>query len=221
MQLEILKHYQCVDDILVFDDCSSEAARLKELADTYSSDFAQTMERQGHHPGDVCAFITGLLWAKEKNLDYLVKISRRFIILDDWMTELLKILIKEKTETTVSFPLHTRRRGQKVRCISTCWIALHVDSWCDNMLDDIRHVYNTAYDGHIEKRFMHMSRMLDTKMGKKRALPYYLFDVYKEKQKESLWKLNANPKLYFEISTQLGLSYCESDFTNNLGYWYS
>lgn len=78
--------------ILISDDCTPQGEgleRLQGLPDKWDGVQLRSTERNmGHARGDVITFRTGLLWAVEKGLDYLVKFSQRFILTtSNWLSD--------------------------------------------------------------------------------------------------------------------------------------
>ena len=128
LQLYFLKIINKIDYILIHDDCSPEQNKLKELAEQYNVDFYSTSERLWHQTnvgslGDHHAFFYGLQWAKSKNIDILVKLSRRLIPCFEWKNSLINLAIQTDASTFGSYcttdPFNLRTEG----------IALNVDIW--------------------------------------------------------------------------------------------
>lgn len=210
MQLEILKNVQGFKDILVHDDCSADHQRLSDLVKEYSVDYSHTIIRQGHVIGDLGAFMAGLSWAKSKGLDYLVKISRRMLILEDWVTDLLKLLYEKQNEITVSFPI----RPGRPKKLATNWIVFHVDTWLKYgfpQFEELVRSYSTYWFGsQVEWWVTRMAGILDRRMGIRRRYPYHDFDIMSKPY--TMWKTKHTPTTYFDVSQKLGLDYSLEDF---------
>jgi hypothetical protein len=74
-------HYTCGDvPILVADDASECRGQLNALVPRYPSvAFWPNSERIGHRGGDLAVFWKGVQWAQQNNLQYIAKLSQRFI----------------------------------------------------------------------------------------------------------------------------------------------
>ena len=106
LQLHYLKNVNGFTKILVHDDCSEQQEELKALCKSYNVDFYSPARQQFIFDGigsvgDLHAFYQGLIWAKQNNVELLVKISRRLIPCYEWKTNLIN-LIKESDATAYS-----------------------------------------------------------------------------------------------------------------------
>ena len=128
LQLHFLKNINHIDNILIHDDCSPYQKQLKNLAKQYNVDFYSTPKRMWHKScvgsiGDTNCFYQGLVWAKQKNIDVLIKLSRRLIPCYNWKNNLLKLMNESDANTFGSFctkdPFNLRTEG----------IALNVNTW--------------------------------------------------------------------------------------------
>ena len=119
LHLEISKRLY-PEKILVVDDDSSESETIQNLCEEYTADFLPKIGLKSnfndgvhkvcinckqekltindicqqcnrHFLGDIGLTASGLRWAKNNNIELLVKFSRRFIPLYDWRQELLRI----------------------------------------------------------------------------------------------------------------------------------
>ena len=107
---------------LVHDDCSGDVL-LPKLCKKYGCDFYSTDHRHGHVHGDLLVYRNGLLWAEKNNIQYLIKMSRRFIPLIDWIPGFVK-LIKETQHITFSNVCVASGWGFRTDCI-----GLKVSAW--------------------------------------------------------------------------------------------
>ena len=209
MQLELLKHMQCLDDIMVHDDCSPEGETLRGLADAYGADYATPLTRQQHCTGDLSAFLVGLLWAKHNKLDYVVKISRRCITLEDWVSDVMGLLLTNPREHTIGHPI-----GKSKRKMTTYWIVMHVDTWLEHgfgqiedlMVNYAEHWVGTQIEWWIEK----IAKSVDVSMGVHRSRPFTYYDILRNPS--TMWKIKYGPEHYGKISKKLGLPYTSKDF---------
>jgi hypothetical protein len=104
LQLEALRKYNPLIPVLVHDDCSSRFKELMKLSSRYDTDLHYSTIKAGNSDlGDLCVFVQGLLWAKKKGLDILVKISRRWVTIKPWVDKLKAIAYTTQFPTYSSF----------------------------------------------------------------------------------------------------------------------
>ena len=123
-----LKNINGIDKILIHDDCSPEKDDLKRLCDENKIDFYSTNENMFHKRyvgsiGDQNCFFEGLKWAKENNLDILIKFSRRLIPCYRWIDDFKKLVIDSDGITFSSYC------EQDKFPIRTECIAMNVNAW--------------------------------------------------------------------------------------------
>lgn len=123
LQLELRRRYWPHVPLLIHDDCSPEADALRQACEQYGATFYSTPSRVGVSVGDMSCFIEGLDWAHEKGFDFLVKLSRRFVICHDWMPYLERLAYNTQA-ATLTDPCSEKGIG----CRSEC-VAFHVESW--------------------------------------------------------------------------------------------
>lgn len=111
---------------LVHDDCSSKRNQLEELCEQYGCDFISTEMRLQPTMGDLSAIVKGLEWAKTKEIDILAKMSRRFIPLVDWVSD-LKLLAYDSGHHTFSNLTRTFDFGFRTECI-----GMRLRDWLQN-----------------------------------------------------------------------------------------
>ena len=131
LQLHYLINVNKIKHVLIHDDCSDKQAELKELAKKYNVDFYSTDKRMYYRScvgsiGDTNAFFIGLEWAKSKNLDILVKLSRRLIPCYNWKHDLITL---EKNSDANTFSSFCTKDPFNLR---TECVGLHVKSWSNN-----------------------------------------------------------------------------------------
>ena len=123
LQLEAWRR-NCRDvRVLVHDDCSPQRRALKLLCDEYGVEFQSTPSRCGHVVGDLSVFLCGLQWAAKRNVEILVKLSRRFIPLVPWQRELSRLAYESQYATYSGLCRH-HGYGFRTECM-----AMHVPSW--------------------------------------------------------------------------------------------
>ena len=89
-------------------DGSPMGGQLAELCRQYGVDFVGASERKAQFLGDLSAYHAGILWAQKRGLDYLLKLSRRWVWTLDW-TESFGALLMQSDADTVSH--HCRANG--------------------------------------------------------------------------------------------------------------
>jgi len=109
--------------VLVHDDASPHAPQLQHLCARYGAAFSCNPQRLRHSVGDVSAFVQGLEWASNQDLELLVKMSRRFVPLANWVPGLQQLA---RTSQYATYSHHCTGTGFGFR---TECIGLHVPSW--------------------------------------------------------------------------------------------
>lgn len=90
LQLESARRFAADRPILIHDDCSADA-ELSRLAHQYGAELQSTPHRLGHCRGDVAAYSAGIRWGETYGLDYIIKISRRFVLIRPWLPQFNEI----------------------------------------------------------------------------------------------------------------------------------
>ena len=96
LQLYYLIIVNKIRNVLIYDDCSPQQNELKLLAQKYNVDFYST-QKPMFCQEDIGSlreqniFFQGLLWAKQKGIDILVKLSCSLIPCDNWVDNLIKL----------------------------------------------------------------------------------------------------------------------------------
>ena len=91
LQLESLRRFHPGTPCLVVDDGSPQRAELEKLCEEYGAEFIGREKRMGHIAGDLDVFLRGIEWAKAREIELLVKLSRRFIPSGPWIDELREL----------------------------------------------------------------------------------------------------------------------------------
>lgn len=131
LQLHSLININGIKHILIHDDGSNEQVQLIKLINQYNSnghkvDFYSTGTNMWHKSsvgsiGDQNCFLVGLQWAKSKNLQVLVKFSRRLIPLYNWVQPFKQLILQSDGITFSSycykdlFPIRTQLMGMNVK----------------------------------------------------------------------------------------------------------
>jgi hypothetical protein len=117
LQLEARRRFYPEIPLLVHDDSSPVAAELGRLCNEYGAAFQTNKAREPHHLGDLTAFLGGLRWADQRKLDLLVKISRRWLFLTDWVGGLRKLALESQYATFSNYTT-TYGFGFRTECIA-------------------------------------------------------------------------------------------------------
>jgi len=143
LSLEALRRYEPDIAVLVHDDCSPDADRLREVAASFGADFVTTESQRVATVGDLSGFAEGLRWGQSKRLDIVVKCSRRFILAKPW-SQGLRELMHNTGYATACGPCAHFGFGYRSELV-----AMHVGSWIDSgamarMAQAVRE--NASYD---------------------------------------------------------------------------
>ena len=128
LQLEAWRRLYPHAALLVHDDASPHAERLAELCAGYGAEFERNTERCPPCKGDLTAFVGGLHWARERGLDVLLKLSRRFVPLTDWTVSLAELALASHYATYCAWTT-TFNFGFRSECVGLAvaeWFRLHL-----------------------------------------------------------------------------------------------
>ena len=221
--LHWLKKENGIDDILIHDDHSPDAMNIKRLADEYGVDFFSTPEKMPYIKnvstlGDASCIYEGLKWAKRKNLDILVKFSRRLIPCFRWIDNFKKLVLQSDGITFSSrcvadhFPMRTEAFG------------MNVNAWSnDFILENLEFYISSKIPMHAEFWFSEMAKMLDHQNFSRK---YYVYTMQHYKSYDAsgyvdwrdvlgtnrynkdnrnqnvLWHMYSTPEDYWKASEQ-------------------
>ena len=129
--VELQLHYLCRINhlpVLVHDDASPKQEEVKAVVEKFKTEghdveFASTDKRAGHKPGDLYAFAAGLEWAKKRGLDLLYKVSHRWLIRREWVTDALELA---KETDGLTFSSYTTNFNKGFR---TEFQGMNVNAW--------------------------------------------------------------------------------------------
>jgi hypothetical protein len=125
LQLEARRRLYPHVPLLVHDDGSPKRDDLQRLCAEYGCEFECNDSRRPCNVGDVSCLLGGLLWAQRNGFDIIVKMSRRFIPLRDWTTELQELALASQYPTYSSF-CKTYGLGFRSECVGMAvneWVA--------------------------------------------------------------------------------------------------
>ncbi len=123
LQLEARRRYYPGVPLLVHGNGPRGEGELADLCRAYGCDFERTDERSHGSVGDLTAFLGGLLWARYRGLDVLVKVSSRWVFLGEWADGLADLALASQYAT---FGSHTSSYGYGFR---TECLGLAVAAW--------------------------------------------------------------------------------------------
>lgn len=138
LAMEVMNRNKVKIPILIHDDASGNEG-LPQVCKDYRIEFMSTPRTFGHYAGDVKALSNGLLWASSRNLDILVKMSRRFIPLFDW-TKSLRETINKTPHSTYGNRCEHFRFPLRTECV-----AYTVLDWIKH-LEDLQKVITKNQD---------------------------------------------------------------------------
>jgi len=200
------RHYADVPTLVV-DDGSEQADELAALCKRYEIDFQTNEVNMNHTRGDLSALCKGLIWASERGLDVLVKMSRRFIPRQDWRPG-LRTLITETQHATYA-GVFDSTYGFRSECI-----AYHVARW----IAKVKQLEQLAVDSDwlwVEDVLHRVAvEILPWGTGEQDGFALWDFPGLGKwvKSDTHLWHDTANPGDYAALSRQYNLSYTDADF---------
>lgn len=208
---------------LVHDDASPRSADLQSLCTRHGVDFETTSSRLGHPMGDLCGHVGGLRWAQERGIDLLVKMSRRFIPLTNWVTALTELAQASQYPTYSNVCRHF---GMPIR--SEC-MAMAVGEWSSpDVAGEITQLMLRNTGRFMPETFIaHLAWKLDArKCNTARAWSegrfnygYALWDFVcpsrVEKCRSHLWYSANGPEDYAGLARTLGLPLGIEAFAKN------
>lgn len=216
--------------LLVHDDGSALREELSAMCLRYDADFVASEHRHPHFVGDLAAFVAGFDWARQNNFDLLVKFSRRFIPLFDWVRELQELAFITQYATYSSRCVHYDF-GFRTECI-----AMHVQSWfTSGAVDKIREQVLSNESAFVEKfihdlaREVHKGNCEQNRQFEKFGDKPYSVAAYGDwmlsgisrhlPRPNVLWHDYADPEIYAEHARAYGLEYTAQVFADpNQGY---
>jgi hypothetical protein len=220
--LEVAKAHFPVP-ILIHDDCSDKQCELKRLTGQYGCDFSSNNERYGHGSGDIAVFAEGLAWAKNKGLDILVKMSRRFIPLFDWRPSLIQTALKSQH---ITYTNHCEYFKFDFR--SEC-VGMYVPEW-SKYIEDLRTLATIPVE--VEKDMMEFvsefpkptcvvnETYLRANYENKYCQQYGVWDTIGSNRMkinpQIIWHDHCQPASYLNKARVYGLKYDIKDFTYDI-----
>ena len=128
LQLYYLTKVNNIQDVVIIDDCSPQKNDLINLAKYYNVDFISTtthlpyIKNVGSN-GDTAGILFSLQWAAKKNLDVVVKLSRRLVPCYKWIDNFKQLVLDSNALTFSSYCV-----GDKFNFRTECF-GMNVKAW--------------------------------------------------------------------------------------------
>jgi len=210
LQIKIIRKV-CGDiPILISDDCSdgcslypdehSDYNRLKELTNKYYGvSFWPNAVRSGHCAGDLTVFVKGLTWAKQHNLEYLVKISRRFLCeVPYWIQYWTHRLIEDTNNISI------QRRLDTVWQLHTQVAILKTNTWFSCIHDLMTPHLNPEITGKYVEHLI--QEIIDKRFGGRYSPLGILSKEPTRKDPEVIWYQKNTLEDYIRCFNKYGLT---------------
>jgi hypothetical protein len=188
-------------------------------------DFESNERRLPHCLGDISVYYGGLKWAQRLGLNILLKMSRRWVFLTDWTSDLRRLAVESQYHTfsnhttTFDFGFRTECLGMSVARWGNCGFVRD----CIESITERRSVF---VEGHLHQ----FARRLDAANGAvavawRLAHPappdrdgYAQWDLMGDdrvrKCHTHLWHDANSPADYAAVAKEWGLPYDEPDFVD-------
>lgn len=217
--------------VLVSDDGSPNQTELSELCKFYGADFISHHARRCWTIGDLSSYVHGLDWAQERQLDLLVKMSRRFIPLYDWLPGLQQLAYETQYPTYSNQCLHFNF-GFRTECVGfhlASWMASGAVARVRSRVARNESIFVEGYLHELAREVhRHSSCGANRKYEKAHRRPrgadaYGVWEVMAErrttKKDAVLWHDCNAPGDYYRAAVRYALPYALEEFTDpNQGY---
>jgi hypothetical protein len=240
--LACLRKFEGDVPVLVHDDNSDKKSELQLISAKYEADFSSTTSCKGAVLGDMAAFAECLAWAENKDLDVVVKLSRRFIFNRPWRAELESIFHGFQAVTVTGADAYWGYgfRSEAVAMHVPTWIAcgnqlamaeiVRLNKPSDNLPEAEHHNFAKkafAFAHPCDESISHLDDsnhpdadyVLLYERHYKRSDNCYGFSDWpilglsrKHRTPGTLWHDNAAPEDYYELAREYELPYGLSDF---------
>jgi hypothetical protein len=217
--------------VLVSDDGSPNWAELSELCKLYGADFVSYRARRRWTIGDLSSYVHGLDWAQERQLDLLVKMSRRFIPLYNWVPGLQQLAYKTQYPTYSNQCLHFNF-GFRTECVGfhlASWMASGVVARVRSRIACNEPIFVEGYLHELAREvYKHSSCGANREYEKACPRPsgadaYGVWEVMADqrttRKDDVLWHDCNEPCDYYRAAVRYGLPYMPEEFSDpNQGY---
>jgi hypothetical protein len=231
LQLEARRRFYPDVSLLVHDDGSSKGDELRRLCEEYGCEFETNESRRLTNIGDISCFLGGLLWAQWRHLDLLVKVSRRFLPVVNWVPELQELAMASQYATYSNFT-ESFNFGFRSECV-----GMAVNEWIDHRVHEQlaaialgpREPFVEAVLHNIARRLAATRCEQAVQWDKARGLRPSDRDGYApwefmgtdrcRRYPQFLWHDSASPEDYHRLACEWGLAYSMEDFLDpNQGF---
>jgi hypothetical protein len=225
LQLEARRRFYPQVPLLIHDDASARTADLRALCEEYGCDFEHNAARQPPCLGDLTAFVGGLWWAQHKELDILLKVSRRWVFLVDWQPSLNSLALQSQYATFCSYTT-TFRFGFRTECVGLAVRSWGTADFFDDAIQQIRSQNSVFVEGYMHgfaRRFearncpqAEVWRQAHPMAADKNGYAIWMLMGTDRcmHSDEFLWHDFASPRDYFQVAKSWGLPYTEHDFSD-------
>lgn len=213
--------------VLVNDDCSPKRDELRALCSSYGAEFLSNERRLGWPTGDLWSFYNGFAWARRRNLKFLVKMSRRFIPLHNWLPDFRRLAFETRAAT---FGNECSQSGMRIRteCVgfdaerwSEFGAAQRIKRIADSLTANIwveRFIYNLSLD--VAARLRETG---DTDHAPTKNHPFEAWSLVPDNRgtprPDVLWHNADRAFDYHRVAVLFELDYSFEDFADvNQGY---
>lgn len=216
LQLENWKRNYPFVKVLVHDDFSNRGDQIKEICKEYNVDFSTNSKRMGHQLGDLSSFYSGLIWSDS---DILVKFSRRFIPLYNWVPDLEKIA-KQSQYATFSNICKNLNWGFRSEVVGMHTVSWKMPEVIGSIKNELLSKSSVFVEGFIHNLGRYLSKCQACKVNiayQKRNLKENWCDGYMpwgimgenriKKVQNTLWHHSCSPQEYYAVSQRYGLPY--------------
>lgn len=131
LQLHYIKKINLIEKIFIHDNYTKYSKLVLELAEKYNCTYFTPEKKQFNQPhvgsiDETSAIYNGLIWAKENNLDILVKLDIDLIPCFNWKCSLIELA---KNSDGIIFSSYCEKRTEFFR---TDCIGFYVPAWTKN-----------------------------------------------------------------------------------------
>lgn len=210
LQLEVARRFfgDSLPILVVNDGCEDkDVATIGEVLKQYHGVFASFGPKLGHAVGDIRCFKAGVDWAKQNNIQIILKLSRRSIPLISWRHELLALAARFR-DVAAFGRFHDDNEGGLFR---TDAIALRVRNIDNARWHEVINETIASLGGGKSVHVENMIWSLVKSMGGYARWELLGRDFYQTCQTMMQWR-GILPCHYGDLSRVLGLPYTDEDF---------
>ena len=231
LHLESWRRYYPHIPLLVNDDGSPQRDRLRELCAEYGACFDSNDSRRRRTVGDMSAYVRGLEWIDARQIDILVKMSRRFLPCYNWVPKLQTLAWRSQMPTYSQCCRHFNF-GFRTECIGFHGPTWRVSGGYDRMRELVERNEPTFVEGFVhqlarEAAAKHACGSAHEYLRQNPRKPeedgYAVWDIMPDRRTTRidrlLWHDCDGPFDYWRLATILGLTYSLQDFEDvNQGF---